>query len=136
MYARVCCFKAIDELSFSLNTKASPELFEKQFELCKSLLELGIDIYFYITLTSPSTTDFEKAIPVFLDKVQAIHPNLPLRIVPLEIQEFTPVKPRMNETTNDLIVGQYKAMDVWKSELQRRFSSDLLTTPITEILIH
>ncbi|MEP7377613.1 MAG: hypothetical protein ABI675_29685 [Chitinophagaceae bacterium] len=135
MYARVCCFKGIDELSFSLNTKASPELYEKQFELCKSLHELGIDMYFYITLTSPSTTDFENAIPVFLDKVQTIHPNLPLRIVPLEIQEFTPVKPRMNETTSDLIVGQYKAMGVWKRELQRRFASDLLTTPITEILI-
>lgn len=135
MYARVCCFKGIDELSFSLNTKASPELFEKQFELCKRLHELGIDLYFYITLTSPSKTDFENAIPTFLDKVQAIHPNLPLRIVPLEIQEFTPVKPRMNETTNDLIIGQYKAMEVWKSELQRRFPSDLLITPITDILI-
>jgi uncharacterized Fe-S cluster-containing radical SAM superfamily protein len=135
MYARVCCFKGIDELSFSLNTKASPELFEKQFELCKRLHELGIDLYFYITLTSPSKTDFENAIPTFLDKVQAIHPNLPLRIVPLEIQEFTPVKPRMNETTNDLIVGQYKAMEVWKSELQRRFPSDLLIIPITDILI-
>jgi hypothetical protein len=41
----------------------------------------------------------------------------------------------MNETTNDLITGQYKTMEVWQKELQRRFDSNLLTTPITEILI-
>lgn len=135
MYARVCCFKGVDEVSFSLNTKANPDLFDRQFELCKRLHELGIDLYFYITLTSPTSTDFTTVIPTFLDRIQKIHTNIPLRMIPLEVVEFTPVKSRMNEVTTDLITGQYKAIEIWNTELQRRFSSSLLTEPITEIPI-
>lgn len=43
MYSRVCCFKGIDKNSFSLNTKASPDIFKNQFELCKRLVDLRID---------------------------------------------------------------------------------------------
>ncbi|MBN8674284.1 MAG: hypothetical protein J0L56_09125 [Chitinophagales bacterium] len=136
MYSRVCCFKGIDELSFSLNTKADPALFDQQFGLAERLLELGIDLYFYITITAPTTTDFSIAIPKLLDRVQQIHPNLPLRIVPLEIFPFTPVKPRMNDTTNDLITGQYKAIEIWQKEIQKRFDSSFAASPITEIPIH
>ena len=135
MYSRVCCFKGIDETSFSLNTKADPKLFTRQFDLCRRLHQLGIDLYFYITLTASASTDFKSEVPKFLDKVQMIHPNIPLRIVPLQILEFTPVKPRMNETTNDLIKGQYEAIEVWKTELQRRFNISMLEKQITEIPI-
>lgn len=136
MYSRVCCFKGIDELSFSLNTKANPVLFDQQFVLAKKLHKLGIDLYFYITITAPTSTDFITAIPKFLDRVQQIHPNLPLRIVPLEIFPFTPVKSRMNDMTNDLIAGQYKAIEIWQKELQQRFDSSFAALPITEIPIH
>src|SRR6185437_7903486 len=57
MYARVCCFKGIDERSFMLNTQAAASQFDKQFDLFKRLWELGIDLYAYITLTAPSDTD-------------------------------------------------------------------------------
>ena len=135
MYSRVCCFKGIDPISFSLNTKAAPDLFQTQFDLCKRLHQLPIDLYFYITLTSPSNTNFSKAIPEFFDSVQSIHENLPLRIVPLEIFEFTPVKPRMTDATTDLIVGQYKAIEKWQEELSRRYPSELISKDITEINI-
>lgn len=136
MYSRVCCFKGIDETSFSLNTKANPNLFTRQFDLCRRLHGLGIDLYFYITLTASVSTNFLYAVPAFLDEIQKIHPNIPLRMVPLQVLEFTPVKSRMNETTTDLIKGQYKAIELWNTELQKRFNSSLLETPITEIQIH
>ena len=136
MYARVCCFKGVDEHSFSLNTKADPSLFDNQFVLTKRLLDLGIDMYFYITITAPTTTDFDSTVPTFLDRVQKIHQNLPLRMVPLEIYPFTPVKPRMNKITNDMITGQYNAIEVWQKEIQRRFDRDTVSLPITEISIH
>ena len=135
MYSRVCCFKGIDAESFSINTNASPDLFQNQFELVKKLIDLNIDLYSYITLTAASGTNFELVIPQFLDSIQNIHELFPLRIVPLQVFEFTPVKPRMNDVFKDFLIGQQKAIDVWMKEMQRRFNSTLLNLPITEINI-
>jgi hypothetical protein len=44
-YGRVCCFKGFDAASFSFNTKAAPDLFDRQFELFSRLLAIGIDLY-------------------------------------------------------------------------------------------
>ena len=133
MYSRVCCFKGIDEESFSLNTKADPVLYKEQFNLCSRLIDLGLDLYCYITVTARSTTSFGETIPRLFDKLQNISPLLPLRTVPLEIIEFTPLKDRMNEIFRDMIKGQYRAIEVWRKELQRRFTFDQLNLPITEI---
>jgi len=135
-YARVCCFKGIDPPSFSENTNADPALFTNQFELVRRLKELKIDLYFYITLTSNTTTDFSSVIPAFMDRAQKIHENLPLRIVPLQIFPFTPVKPRMNATTEDLLKGQSMAIEVWENELQRRFKTSLREKSIADIDIY
>ena len=53
-YGRVCCFKGFDEASFSFNTKAAPELFDRQFELFSRLRATGMDLYAYATFTSPT----------------------------------------------------------------------------------
>ncbi len=70
MYGRVCCFKGIDEISFSHNTMADPKLFDRQFQLVKRLMSLNLDLYFYITLTASTKTDFESCVPRFFDKIQ------------------------------------------------------------------
>lgn len=136
MYSRVCCFKGIDPVSFSLNTKADPSLFENQFSLCGRLIQTGIDLYCYITLTANTSTNFANVVPSFFDKIQAINESLPLRIVPLEIVEFSPVKDRMNDNFRDMIQGQYRAMEIWEKELQRRFSSEERSKLITDIKIN
>lgn len=136
MYSRVCCFKGFDEESFSLNTKAEPKYFQKQLEYCKRLLTLGIDLYFYITLTAKTNTNFTKNIPIFLDKIQKINELLPLRIVPLEIKMYTPVDSRITDELKDMIKGQYIALDIWKSELQKRFTNIQLNEKITEIKLN
>ncbi|MFZ1321406.1 MAG: hypothetical protein WAT71_07605 [Ignavibacteria bacterium] len=135
MYSRVCCFKGVDERSFSLNTKADPVLYINQFELCKRLIEINLDLYCYITLTANTDTNFEMAIPKFLDTAQAIDEMLPLRIIPLKIFEFTPVVSRMNDGFADMIKGQFIAIEFWKKELLKRFSFEQLKKPITEILL-
>lgn len=141
MYGRVCCFKGIEEVSFGINTMADSSFFDQQFHLVERLMSLNIDLYFYITLTAPTTTNFESAVPRFLDRIQGIHENLPLRVVPLEILEFTPVTSRIKggqlkrDKTEDLIAGQYEAMRIWKNELDKRFSQEQLNLPITEIKI-
>lgn len=134
MYSRVCCFKGIDERSFSLNTKAAPELFLNQFGLCKRLLEINLDLYCYITITANTDTDFEMVVPKFLDEIQTIDEMLPLRTVPLRILDsFTPITKRMDEGFKDMIKGQYLAIEVWNKELIKRFSNEQLNQPITEI---
>jgi uncharacterized Fe-S cluster-containing radical SAM superfamily protein len=90
-YGRVCCFKGFDSISFAFNTLADPLLFEQQFELARRLLELGIDLYFYATFTTPVVTGLADNMCRFMDRLQKIDENLPLRTVPLNIQEFSPI---------------------------------------------
>lgn len=132
-YARVCCFKGINEQSFCINTKADGKLFYNQFDLFKRLFNLGIELYAYITLTAPSNSNFAYDIPNFLDKIQSIHQNLPLKIVPLKIYQFTPTIDRTNVDQSDLLAGQQKAIVIWQSELVKRFSTQMLESPITEV---
>lgn len=134
-YARVCCFKGIDKNSFSLNTMADSNLFENQFQLVRRLIELNIDLYFYVTLTAPVETNFMVSVPRFIDKLQTIHENLPLRVVPLEIFEFTPTMNRMNELNYQLIKGQYSAIKIWENELAKRYTQIARSKPITEVQI-
>ena len=132
-YSRVCCFKGIDEKSFELNTKADPKLYANQFELFNRLTGLGIDLYAYVTLTATTDTDFERAIPEFMDRLQRIADNLPLRAVPLEIVEFSPVLNRMNDTFYNMAEGQYNAIKIWNREIEKRFPAALREQSIADI---
>lgn len=123
LYSRVCCFKGIDSHSFSINTKASPDLFERQFDLFRRLLGTGIDLYAYVTLTSDNQSNYINTVPKFLDKLQSIHINLPLRTVPLEVKNFTPVNNREISLKNIYLNSQYQGIDVWIKEMESRYSS-------------
>lgn len=133
MYARVCCFKGLDEASFTTNTCAEPKLFMNQFALYKRLYDLGIDLYAYITLTASSNTNFDYAIPKFFDHLQNINEKIPLRVVPLRIFEFSPSLSRTSVDKQDLLNGQMTAIKIWQTELKKRFSESQLLTPICEI---
>jgi uncharacterized Fe-S cluster-containing radical SAM superfamily protein len=132
MYGRVCCFKGIDETSFVHNTGASPEFFHVQFKLWEKLLKTGMDLYSYITLSAPTSTDFASCIRNFLDRIQSVDEMYPLRIVPLRIQVFTPMVSRIKDLHQDLMEGQKIAINVWKEELSKRFSKDQLESNIGE----
>lgn len=133
MYGRVCCFKGIDEQSFFHNTGAHPELFNRQFEIWEKLMKLGIDLYSYITLPALPTTNFKESVQNLMDRIQSVDENYLLRIVPLEIKIFTPSLSRVKDLHAPLLEGQAIAIDVWKDEMQKRYSSELLIKDITEI---
>jgi uncharacterized Fe-S cluster-containing radical SAM superfamily protein len=122
-YARVCCFKGFDCESFSFNTKAHPDLYRQQLELFRRLLSTGIDLYAYVTLTGPDPQEVKEKIPRFLDELQRIHHNLPLRTVPLEIQFFTPMKTRIQGIPAKIQETQQAAVEVWTTEIEGRFSA-------------
>jgi uncharacterized Fe-S cluster-containing radical SAM superfamily protein len=134
-YGRVCCFKGFDEVSFSFNTKAAPELFERQFELFSRLLGTGMDLYAYATFTSPTLDSLPTAMTSFVDRLQRISESLPLRLIPLEISEYGPVVPRIRDEHRASMDVQQAAIAAWQDELDRRFTDAERQMPINEVLL-
>jgi uncharacterized Fe-S cluster-containing radical SAM superfamily protein len=134
-YGRVACFKGFDEASFAFNTKAAPALFDRQFELMQRYLGMGIDLYAYATFTTPTAKGVEDAMKRFADRLQELHPNLPLRTVPLRIYEFGVVKKRHGLTLDHhtAIEHQKRAIEAWRKELEDRFTPQQRSLPITDV---
>lgn len=134
-YGKVCCFKGLDSESFTFNTSAEPESFDNQFMLFRRYLELGIDLYAYTTFTCPNDTDMLRKMSDFVDRLQEIHPNLPLRTVPLEVKTYSPVRSRMTCQHERALQIQWDAIECWKRELDCRFEKSLLEQSIDEVSI-
>jgi uncharacterized Fe-S cluster-containing radical SAM superfamily protein len=134
-YGRVCCFKGFDDESFSFNTKATPDLFDRQFDLFGRLLAEGLDLYAYTTFTGPTADGVPAAMRTFVDRLQRISEALPLRTVPLEIAEYGPVTGRMKDAHRASLDVQQRAIEAWTSEIERRFSAAERATPIVEVSI-
>ena len=132
-YGRVGCFKGIDPEAFAFNTGADPALFNFQFELFRRFLELRLDLYAYVTFTTPNAEDLEGKVRAFVDRLQDLHPLLPLRTVPLEILPFTPVQGRLKEEHHAAIKNQYAVQKLWRTQLEERFSSDARGKSICDI---
>ncbi|MNM79183.1 Radical SAM superfamily protein [compost metagenome] len=132
-YSRVCCFKGFNEESFEFNTSASRDLFKNQFYHFERLFSIGLDLYCYTTFTSPNVKGIGRDIAFFMDELQKIHENLPLRTIPLEVQIFSTVSPRIKSIHEEAIKIQYTAMEKWREELQRRFSSTMLEKNIADV---
>jgi uncharacterized Fe-S cluster-containing radical SAM superfamily protein len=132
-YSRVACFKGYDEASFSFNTLAAPELFNQQFEIYRNLLKEGLDMYAYVTFTAIPHEGLQNAMKRFVDKLQSIHPNLPLRTVPLKIEVFTPTQGRIKQNHEMALAFQYEVHGAWLEQLNKRFSETERNLPICEI---
>ncbi len=98
-YGRATCLKGFDKESVKYNTNAEASSFEFQFNLLRRLVKSGMDVYVYVTLTTPNPADIADKMKRFVDRLQEIDENLPLRTVPLEIQEFSPVRSRLEIIT-------------------------------------
>ena len=134
-YGRVCCFKGYDARSFEFNTRAAPDAYEQQFEIMNRLLGLGLDIYGYVTLTSPHADRVVKSVCEFVDRLQELDPNLPLRVVPLKIDtNFRSVRLRPNLPCHEhSLEVQEEAIAAWNSEIEDRFELGLRTADICDI---
>ncbi len=134
-YGRVCCVKGFDARSFAFNTRAAPDDYNRQFEILRGVVGLGLDVYGYVTLTSPHADGVAQGVADLVDRLQAVDPNFPLRVVPLRIQVFTPVQHRLArdaERERSLCV-QEDAIAAWNAELSRRFSVELRALSICDV---
>ncbi len=134
-YGKVCCFKGFDNHSFSFNTKLPQEYFDKQFENFEKYLALGLDLYGYVTFTTDDVSDLEERMANFINRLKKIHPLLPLRIVPLKIAIFTPVKNRLNPSYIEAVENQKRVYKEWKKQLEDIYEESLLNTRICDIFL-
>ena len=132
-YARVGCFKGFDENSFSFNTSAEPHLFLQQFELMNRIVMAGLDVYGYVTLTSDDDSAISAKIKRFVDLLQErISPIFPLRLIPLRINPFSPMIPRMRAQHERAMGIQQEAVEAFTEELRTRFTPAERERPIFE----
>jgi hypothetical protein len=132
-YGKVCCFKGYDRESFAFNTRAHEDLFASQFSLIERLKSLGLDLYCYATFTTANARDVKGRMAEFVDRLQAVDRNLPLRTVPLEIRSYGPTNLRMRSVPVAAYENQHLAVWAWCEELSRRFSEAELSAGITEV---
>jgi uncharacterized Fe-S cluster-containing radical SAM superfamily protein len=123
-YGKVCCFKGFDSESFAFNTSAEPKQFDRQFSLMKSYVDFGLNVFGYVTFTSPNRSSIKDAVPRFVDRLQSIHASLPLRMIPLEIQEYSTMVGRTKEVHECAISNQHLANELWVQEIKSRFSAE------------
>ncbi len=136
-YARVCCFKGFDADSFAFNTTARPEDYDAQFQRFGRYLDLGLDLYGYVTLTGADVAATTRGVPSLLDRLQTLDPNLPLRVVPLSIGNFSPTQEREARGGQGRFAAaapvQEAAIALWNTELERRYPADLRARAIVDV---
>lgn len=131
-FGKVGCFKGFDAHSFAFNSNLPEKIYEKQFERFERYVDMGFDIYGYVTLTSDNYDNIEEKMEKFVDRLQKIHPILPLRIVPLKIFNFTPTGSRLNSCYSRALENQIRAIEAWKAELSKRYSEEKLAYRISD----
>lgn len=137
-YGRVCCIKGFDRASFTFNTTADPTGYDRQFEILRQYLELEIDIYGYVTLTGTDLASVDAGVPNLLDRLSSIHERFPLRVVPLQIGNYTPTALRSTFHADRFALAdavQTAAIARWNSEIRRRYSSAELALNIADVTL-
>jgi uncharacterized Fe-S cluster-containing radical SAM superfamily protein len=130
-YGRVGCFKGFDSESFGFNTQAAGDLFFRQFELMRRLVDADFDVYGYATFTTPTNVDIRGKVRAFMDQLQKIHPLFPLRTVPLLVTSYSPMQQRLDSIRIKALALQSDAVAAWQEELGCRFDSLTLRKSIT-----
>lgn len=103
--------------------------------MCLPVGSEGIDLYAYVTFTAPPHGNVSGDVAQFIDRLQEIHPNLPLRTVPLKIEAFTPTLPRMTTDHHEAIQFQYEIHAAWLNELDNRFTDAERRKPICDVSV-
>lgn len=135
-YGKVGCFKGFDERSFHFNTNLSESYYKQQFELFARYIEMGLDVYGYVTFTTDNIDGIGDKINEFIYQLRKIHPLLPLRIVPLKIILFSTVEQRVNIKYNIAMENQIIVHREWRKQLRELYSETLLSQKICDIMIN
>ena len=134
-YGKVGCFKGFDQQSFCFNTNLDIAYYEQQFELFTRYIEIGLDVYGYVTFTTDNVNGIDYKIHDFINRLQKVHPLLPLRIVPLKIVKFSPVGRRINSAYETAIDNQMVVHQEWRKQLRTIYGDAQLAQRISDITL-
>lgn len=112
-YGKVCCLKGFDAESFSFNTQAEPDGFERQLRILAGYSCTDLDLYLYVTLTSPETPEDEGRVRELVMRLANIRPDLPRRTIPLLVTEFSAMRSRIDKTRRAAMENQWRLVKVW-----------------------
>jgi hypothetical protein len=132
-YSRAVCLKGFDESSFSFNTGLNAKLYTRQLELLRLSLELGFDTYVYAIFAAPADLITWNAVSKFVNRLMRIHPQLPLRVIPLRIANFRSGSEQWSSTQENAITSQHIAGDLWQSAISDQFRTSDLELPYEDV---
>ncbi|WP_170842586.1 hypothetical protein [Aureimonas jatrophae] len=112
-YGKVCCLKGFDAESFSFNTQAEPDGFERQLRILVGYSRTDLDLYLYVTLTSPRTTGDDGRVRELVARLADIRSDLPRRTVPLLVTEFSAMRSRIDAVRRDAMENQWRLVEAW-----------------------
>ncbi len=123
----VGCYKGFDKKSFTEICGAAPEFFSEQFKMHKRLTDEGLDVYTYLYPLTSSTYKLRERLAAFIDRLRKeVNDSAPLRLATPLTKVFGPTKKRLTPERERAIKNQYKAMEIWKEEMERRYRRYLI----------
>jgi len=122
----VGCFKGVSKEDFSLLTGVEPKFYDSQFEIAKLFLKWKTDFYVYLPALIYGN-NIEQKIKDFIERLQELNKNLPLRVEMLVIKKYPAAIRNMEINaksgrampTND----QRIVFDLWYNKLLPKFYS-------------
>lgn len=133
-HSRAGCFKGIDDESVRATTVNRGASLDVQMRAAERLLANGFDSYFYLTLTGPfGHGDVRDIMSRFQDRLQQVHPQLPLRVLPLEIRSYSVTQTRTTDVFSAEMDRQREVLEAWEDGLVDRFGVELAATPPEQI---
>jgi uncharacterized Fe-S cluster-containing radical SAM superfamily protein len=133
-YGRACCLKGFDQPSFAFNTGAPAHHFDRQIKLLRRIIATGMDVYCYATFTTAALpTSPADTMRRLADQLQSIDECLPLRLIPLEVSVFSPVRPRLRAPHAESLQLQHHMVTAWHAVLAERFTGPQRAMAITDI---
>jgi uncharacterized Fe-S cluster-containing radical SAM superfamily protein len=126
----VGCFKGFCKEDFSILVGAEPKFYEKQFESARLFLDWKTDFYVYLPALIYKN-DVENKTKGFIQRLQDLNKNLPLRVEMLIIKDYPGAVINIQEKTKQgrpmPQVNQKIVFDIWYNKLiPKLYSKEML----------
>ncbi len=133
----VGCFKGVSKEDFSKITGADSQFYENQFETAKLLLDWKTDFYVYLPALIYEN-NIERKTKSFIERLQELNKNLPLRAEVLIIKEYPGavrnIQIKAKEGRSMPKIDQRIFFDLWYNKLlQQYYPKELLEKFCCEI---
>jgi hypothetical protein len=86
-----------------------------------------------VTFTTDDLADVSSKVSRFADRLQTIDQNLPLRLVPLRVDAFTPTTSRLNHSRMLAMRFQEEVVRAWSTTVDHLFPAAMRELSINKV---